>query len=378
MKSMKTIGLYLHIPFCIKKCNYCDFTSYESLEQVPEYLAALKKEISNLEKHKFSVNTLYIGGGTPTVLSENQLFSLLNVLHKSIHIAKEAEISIEANPGTLTREKLCLLKKLGINRLSIGLQACQNSLLQTMGRIHTVEEFESNFEAARDAGFDNINVDLIFGLPGQSPEDFEKTLTHVLSFSPEHISCYALSVEEGTKFYEWQKEGRLVLPSDDEERKMYHKAIEILTHEGYEHYEISNFSLPGRECRHNLTYWTYEEYLGLGAGAHSFFDNKRFYNHPGLSEYIESINMSSSAIANIELISEKEQQAEFCFMALRLLKGLSKDAFKRRFNREITHVYESAIDKLKKQGLLQENSEYFRLTAPGLDFANAVFMEFLP
>jgi len=375
---MKTIGLYIHIPFCIKKCNYCDFNSYEKLDLIPAYLLALKKEILTLKNYNFNVKTLYIGGGTPTVLTTDQLFSLFNELHKNICIAKDAEITIEANPGTLCRKKLYLLKDLGINRLSIGLQAYQNSLLQLMGRIHTIEDFKQNFSSAREAGFNNINVDLIFGLPNQRLEDFEYTLKHVLSFSPEHISCYSLSVEEGTKFYNWQKEGKLILPPDDEERKMYHKSIEILTDNGYKHYEISNFAVPGRECRHNLVYWTYDEYLGLGSGAHSFLDNKRFYNYPSVLEYINALEKSSSAVAHIESISLEDQQAEYCFMGLRLINGLNKDAFRQRFNRSIEDVYGGTIDKLKKLGLLEENSESLRLTSLGLDFANDVFIEFLP
>jgi len=375
---MKTIGLYVHIPFCIKKCNYCDFNSFETLELIPEYLVALKREISNLKNSGYIAKTVYIGGGTPTVLTNSQLFFLLNDLHKNIYIANDAEITIEANPGTLTKEKLHLLKTLGVNRLSIGLQAYQNSMLKLMGRIHTVEDFENNFKAARDVGFNNINVDLIFGLPNQKLEDFKETIKRVLALSPEHISCYSLNVEEGTRFYQWQKEGKLCLPSDDEERKMYYEAIEVLTHQGYNHYEISNFAEHGRECKHNLVYWTYKECLGLGAGAHSFLNNKRFNNYPFILDYIKSIKKSSSAVSNIESISYQEQQAEFCFMGLRLLQGLNKDAFKQRFHKEITQVYKSAIEKLKKQGLLQENSENLKLTALGLDFANAVFMEFLP
>jgi len=375
---MRTIGLYLHIPFCIRKCNYCDFNSYASLELIPEYLEALKREISALKDCKYYITTVYIGGGTPTVLSEEQFFSLFNELHKSANIARDAEITVEANPGTLSRTKLQALRALGVNRLSIGLQAYQNSLLKLLGRIHTAEDFQQNFLAARDAGFNNINVDLIFGLPNQKLQDFEETLEHVLSFSPEHISCYSLAVEEGTKFYEWQRNGKLVLPSDDEERKMYHEAIEILKDAGYQHYEISNFAVQGMECRHNLVYWTYGEYLGLGAGAHSFLGGKRFYNHPAILEYAGAIKNSKTAVADVESLSEKEQHAEFCFMGLRLIKGLSKDAFKKRFNRELREVYGNTIDKLKQQGLLQEDPEYIMLTAQGLDFANEVFMEFLP
>ncbi|HHX22924.1 MAG TPA: oxygen-independent coproporphyrinogen III oxidase [Thermoanaerobacterales bacterium] len=375
---MKQIALYIHIPFCIKKCNYCDFNSFDTLELIPMYLKSLKREIFSLKGLGHTATTVFIGGGTPTILKSSQLESILKTLHDCIDIANNAEFTIEANPGTLTRQKLLLLKSMGVNRLSIGLQAYQNRLLKIMGRIHTAEEFDKSYETARNIGFDNINVDLIFGLPRQSTKDFETTLKHVLRLSPEHISCYSLSVEEGTKFYRWMQEGSLSLPTDEEERKMYHRAREVLTEQGYNHYEISNFSIAGRESKHNLVYWTYKDYLGLGAGAHSFFDNKRFYNHKTIPAYIKSIYESSGHVAHVGQIPFKEQLSEFCFLSLRLIQGLSKEAFRKRFSLELNQVYGNVIEKLKKQGLLQENAEYIKLTTQGLDFANEVFMEFLP
>lgn len=271
-----SIALYIHIPFCVKKCNYCDFNSFEALELIPAYLEALKKEISDLKGKGYTVSTVYIGGGTPTILKDEELVSLLEILHQSVHITSDAEVTIEANPGTLTRQKLLSLKTMGINRLSLGLQAYQNRLLKIMGRIHTVEEFEKNYETARKIGFDNINVDLMFGLPEQQVEDFYKTLEYLVGLCPEHISCYALSVEDGTPFYRlWQK-GALPLPSEEDEREMYHRAVEFLTGKGYNHYEISNFAVSKRESKHNMVYWSYKDYLGLGAGAHSFLTMKGF------------------------------------------------------------------------------------------------------
>ena len=213
----------------------------------------------------------------------------------------------------MTRDKLILLKAMGVNRLSIGLQAYQNRLLKIMGRIHTVEDFEKNFDTARSVGYDNINVDLIFGLPYQKVEDFKHTIRRILSLSPEHISCYALSVEEGTEFYRWQEKGELPLPSEEDERAMYYEAIDAFTRQGYNHYEISNFAVYGRESKHNMVYWTYKDYLGIGAGAHSFLNNERFYNHSSIPVYIKSITKSANAVAHIEPISAEEQQAEYCF-----------------------------------------------------------------
>ncbi|MDI3481156.1 MAG: hypothetical protein PWQ97_811 [Tepidanaerobacteraceae bacterium] len=375
---MKEISLYIHIPFCAKKCYYCDFNSYVAPELVPSYLEALKKEILLYRHIKQPIKTIYIGGGTPTVLTEKDLEALIDCVARHFHIKSGAEFTVEANPGTLTRRKLLALKTLGVNRLSLGLQAHQDRLLKALGRIHSAIEFEECLKKSREAGFDNINVDVIFGLPGQTVSDFIETLEYITAFLPEHISCYSLTIEKGTKFYEMREKGLLQLPSDEEEREMYHKAVEYLTHRGFIHYEISNFAVPGRMCRHNISCWKYEDYLGLGAGAHSFMQGRRFYNHPSPLDYIRSISQNMLPVENMEYLDIMEQRAEFCFLGLRLIEGLDKQDFKRRFGKDIHEVYGAAIQKLSSTGLVEEDGERIKLTPKGLDLANEVFVEFLP
>lgn len=375
---MNDFSLYIHIPFCAKKCNYCDFNSYVALELVSSYIEALRKEILLYSHIERPVKTVYIGGGTPTILSEKDLETLIDCILRHFHIKSGAEFTVEANPGTLSRRKLLVLKKLGVNRLSLGLQAYQDRLLRMMGRIHSAKEFEECFKMAREAGFDNINVDVIFGLPGQTVSDFMETLEYLTTFSPEHISCYSLTVEKGTIFFEMQERGLLQLPSEEEERAMYHKAVEYLKGQGFIHYEISNFAIPGRMSRHNIACWKYEDYLGLGAGAHSFMDGRRSYNHPSPHEYLKSLSQNMLPVGNMEYLDTKEQQAEFCFLGLRLIEGLDKQAFRRRFGKDIHETYDGAIRKLAVSGLLKEDEMHLKLTPKGLDLANEVFVEFLP
>ncbi|HHW01533.1 MAG TPA: oxygen-independent coproporphyrinogen III oxidase [Thermoanaerobacterales bacterium] len=377
---MKEFSLYIHIPFCVKKCNYCDFNSYAAPELIPSYVEALQQEISFYNNRYVSrqVKTIYIGGGTPTLLNEKDLKSLIKCIRQNFKIKSGAEFTIEANPGTLNLEKLLLLKDLGVSRLSLGLQAFQEKLLKLMGRIHSAKEFEESFRTARQAGFDNINVDVIFGLPEQTVSDFMETIEYVAGLSPEHISCYSLTVEEGTVFHKWQKQGLLKLPVEDEERAMYHKAAEYLKRRGFVHYEISNFAKPGRMCRHNVACWEYEDYLGLGAGAHSFMDGFRFYNHLSPQEYIICLAQKKLPSAETEHINVRDQQAEFCFLGLRLIDGLDKEAFKERFGKDIHQIYGAAIEKLSASGLIEENDRHLKLTSRGLDLANEVFIEFLP
>lgn len=378
--SSKTrdFSLYIHIPFCAKKCNYCDFNSYVAPELVPPYLEALRKEILLYSHIERPVKTIYIGGGTPTVLSEIDLETLIDWIMRHFHIKHGIEFTVEANPGTLSRRKLLVLKKLGVNRLSLGLQAYQDRLLRMMGRIHSAKEFEECFKMAREAGFDNINADVIFGLPGQTVSDFMETLEYLTTFSPEHISCYSLTVEKGTIFFEMQERGLLQLPTEEEERDMYHKAVEYLTGHGFIHYEISNFAVPGRTSRHNTACWKYEDYLGLGAGAHSFMDGCRFCNHPSPDEYINSLSQGILPVESKEYLDAREQQAEFCFLGLRLLEGLDKRVFRRRFGKDIHEIYDSAVRKLSSSGLLEEDDTHIKLSPKGLDLANEVFVEFLP
>ncbi|TYP54989.1 oxygen-independent coproporphyrinogen-3 oxidase [Thermosediminibacter litoriperuensis] len=372
------MGLYIHIPFCIKKCAYCDFNSYAETESIPLYVDSLKREISFYAGMNRSVTSIYIGGGTPTVLSEGDLASIIEAIYGAFNISPSAEFTVEANPETLSRRKLAVLRDAGVNRLSLGLQAFQDELLKMIGRIHTAKGFEEKFFMAREEGFDNINVDLIFGLPRQSVDDFRYSLEKLADLSPEHVSCYGLTVEEGTEFYKLQKEGLLPMPPEDEERMMYRMAREILGERGYLHYEISNFARPGRECRHNLVYWTYGEYLGLGAGAHSFMDGVRFYNAYGIRDYAGRIKSRGRSVEGEEPLLPEEQQAEFMILGLRLIKGVSKAEFYKRFRKDLDMVYGRVLEVLKEKELIAEDGEYVRLTEKGLDLANEAFVEFLP
>jgi len=339
---------------------------------------ALKKEIESYKSDNYLVKTVFIGGGTPTLLEDKDLYSLVECIHSSFKLIPHGEFTIEANPGTLSRDKLKCMKEIDINRLSIGLQAYQDRILKILGRIHTAKDFEQNYATARDVGFDNINVDTIFGLPGQTLKDYLETLKKLIELSPEHISSYALSVEEGTPFYRWREKGELLLPTEEEERSMYHTGISLLLANGYKHYEISNFSVHGRESKHNMIYWKGEKYLGLGAGAHSYINNQRFCNYSSIQKYVDSILNGRGAIDHIETISFEDAMAEYCFLGLRLIEGIDKEDFKYRFKKDIKFYYGEGIENLKNQGLLRENSRNLKLTTKGLDFANVVFMEFLP
>ncbi|MGB9839244.1 radical SAM family heme chaperone HemW [Thermovenabulum sp.] len=376
--QLKDVSVYIHIPFCIKKCFYCDFNSYSNFDLLDDYLNALFYEIERYKDLKRPVRTLYIGGGTPTVLNEKKLYLLIDTLYKNFCINNGVEFTVEANPETLTKNKIMVLKKMGVNRLSIGLQAYDDKLLKVLGRIHDVKRFEKAYFEAREAGFENINVDLIFGIPGQTKDNFEKELKKLIKLKPSHISCYSLTLEEGTVLHLMKQKGLLELPDEDEERYMYYKAKEILENEGYIHYEISNFAKPGKECKHNITYWKCEEYLGFGAGAHSFIGNLRFSNHKGIKEYIESIfNKNLRRYEEIYVLNQKDKMQEFVFMGLRMIEGISKNEFKKRFCKQINDIYGTKIIELKEKGLIYEDEEKIKLTLKGLDLANLVFMEFI-
>lgn len=376
----KNIGIYIHIPFCRAKCFYCDFNSFACRDElVPAYFDALKKEIAlNAEKLRgYTIKTVFIGGGTPSVVDSQYIYDVLNLLNENLNIDQKAEISIETNPGTLTCEKLEIFKNMGINRLSIGLQAWQDRILEMIGRIHTVKEFEENFKLARKVGFDNINVDLIFGVPGQSFEDWCETLKCVTALGPEHLSCYSLKIEEGTVFGNRLESGELVPLDDDIDREMYSYCKDYLYQKGYKHYEISNFAKSGYECRHNLVYWYIEEYIGFGAGAHSFFESTRFNNVCDIEGYIASIMNNKVPSENAEVIDKKGSMTEFMILGLRLIDGVSIEDFRSRFDEEVYNVYGNEIDKLVERGLLVVKEDTMFLSPLGLDFANQVFMEFV-
>jgi oxygen-independent coproporphyrinogen-3 oxidase len=372
----KEISLYIHIPFCMKKCLYCDFTSYSKKEDLMiEYVKALSKEIVNKTKNKI-IRTIFIGGGTPTYLSLEALKILKDTV-KIIDKKENIEFTVEGNPGTFTEKKLKMLKSMGVNRLSIGLQSSKDRLLKTLGRIHSFEEFVQSFKMARKEGFNNINVDLMFGLPNQSLDDWKDTLMKVVKLSPEHLSCYSLIIEEGTTFHNLYKNSLLELPKEEEERKMYEYCINFLKEKGYLQYEISNFANPNKECRHNLVYWNLEDYIGCGVGAHSYVNNQRYENTDSIEEYIKQINLNNIIKINLHNNSQKENMEEFMFMGLRKTKGISINDFEERFGENIINIYGEVINKYKKINLLIEKEKRIFLSKEAVSISNTILSDFL-
>lgn len=397
------LSLYIHIPFCVRKCDYCDFLSFPVAKSgcaagrediLQEYLRALKTEIVQ-ESSRYAerkVDTIFLGGGTPSLLLPGQIEELMQVLRGSFEILPEAEITIEANPGTLTRDKLKTYQKAGINRLSIGLQSADDQELQILGRIHRFEDFRSNFELARDCGFSNINVDLMSGLPGQKRESWCRTLKTVAELAPEHISAYGLIIEEGTPFYnrygEKSSSGIHELPTEEEERQMYHDTAEILSGYGYMQYEISNYARTGYECRHNTGYWVRKDYAGFGLGAASMVNNVRWKNSSVLEEYMvlagkddemergQTVGQTREIKREKTILTLQEQQEETMFLGLRMNQGVSRQRFYDLFGSSIESIYADWLCKMEKEGLLL-NEDSVRLTEKGRDLANFVMAGFL-
>jgi oxygen-independent coproporphyrinogen-3 oxidase len=381
VKKLKKIGLYIHIPFCYKKCSYCDFISFKYNDQnIDQYVKALLKEIelysSRLKKYK--VKTLFIGGGTHSALTIDKMDTIVNKLYKSLSIESGIEFSVESNPGTLTKEKLEGYLKIGVNRLSIGLQSFNDRILNSIGRIHSKEIFLRNYHTARDVGFDNINIDLMYGLPGQSLSDWKDTLEKVIELRPEHISAYALKIEEGTRFYDLYLQNKLHLADEEEEREMYHYTIETLNKQGIVQYEISNFAKEDYECEHNLIYWNNEEFLGLGLAAHSYLNFCRFANTNNFEEYINLLNNGKLPVSTKENKSREDEIFETMFLGLRLTKGVNVNKFKKRFRLNPLEIYKYKLDKMIKLGLITVDENSIRLTRYGMDVSNQVFLEFIP
>ena len=373
-------GVYVHIPFCRSKCQYCDFASYAGREEMREaYVDALGTEMlvrgqEMVLKHG-RPETVYVGGGTPTALNVEQLSSVVALI-KSV-FGTAAEFTMEVNPGTVDGDLLKKLHEWGVNRLSIGIQSFDNNLLKRLGRIHTAEQAEEAVKLARAAGFDNLSLDLMYGLPGQTMEDLQKSVKKALSLQPEHISIYGLQVEEGTPFYRDQQAGRLNLPESDVTDDMYDYLTEYLPEQGYRRYEISNYAKPGKESRHNLSYWQDVPYLGLGAAAHSYMDGMRLENVADLDEYISTIKSGRLPLRSEEDPSEQHHMEEFAFLALRTAKGIDKKKFKDTFGKELRSVYGKKINRLVRQGLLKETKKNIALTKEGAKIGNQVFAEFL-
>ncbi len=378
-KKKRELELYLHIPFCVQKCKYCDFLSAPAEKRVQNaYMEALLLELqANGETAAdCRVVSVFIGGGTPSVVDEAWIGRLTETLRKFYSMAEDAEISMEVNPGTVTRERLAFYRAAGINRLSIGCQSADDDELKRIGRIHTFGQFQDTYVWAREAGFSNVNVDLMSALPGQTPEDWERTLHKILSLdpAPEHISAYSLLIEEGTPFYQMWQNGGLDLPDEDVEREMYWRTAKILGEAGYEHYEISNYARPGYRCRHNCGYWKRREYLGFGIGAASLMDEVRFRNGDALKRYLET---PGDCREEVHRLSEKERMEETMFLGLRMAEGVSVREFRELFNRDIEEVYGEQITKSIKEGLLERRGDKLVLTARGVDVSNYVMAGFL-
>lgn len=383
-------ALYVHFPFCVQKCRYCDFLSFAAPERIPAYLEALILEIRHtvrqLAQDGWHISSIFIGGGTPSLMDEKQLSRLMTAVTDG-PLCSDAEITIESNPGTLTQNKLAAMRRLGINRLSIGLQSADNEELAALGRIHTFEQFKQNYAAARAAGFRNINIDLMSALPGQTPASYERTLSRVLALAPEHISAYSLIIEEGTPFYTYYELGRncsftlLPLPGEDDERRMYHRTKQLLAEHGYRRYEISNYARPGYECRHNIVYWRRQNYIGLGLGAASMMENTRFSNITDMNRYVELMCSGhfDECREQIEHLSAADQMAEFMFLGLRMTDGISAAEFEKTFGRPVTSVYGPVIQKHISDGTLiyDRSRQRIYLTDFGLDVSNYVMSDFI-
>lgn len=373
---MKTYGLYIHIPFCAQKCFYCDFASYSGKEKLVEpYLKALDKEIRRKIKDKV-FDTVFIGGGTPSFLSPDELHILSDSL-KDIKLAEEYEFTMECNPGNLTQEKARVIKDMGVNRLSIGLQSSNDHILMEIGRIHTFNEFRKNYLMLREMGFNNINVDIIYGLPNENIEILKKTLDDVLNLRPDHISCYSLIIEEFTPFYFKHKQNELNLPDEETERLMNTLIIDTLLKNGYERYEISNYALPGKRCAHNIRYWEGRDYAGCGTSAHEYLLGERQENIRTVEGYIRKIQEEGSASVREHQNSFEEDVEEFMFMGMRLLQGIEKKRFAERFHVTMESLFEEVIQKHVKEGLLLDTEDRLRFTDKGVEFSNHVLSDFL-
>ncbi len=371
------ISMYVHIPFCLKKCYYCDFVSYPAGGYcTEEYTDALVEEMKLYSGYR--LGTIYIGGGTPTCLEEKSLEKIFQEIYRYYDTGNCSEITIEANPGTLSRGKLTTLRDMGVNRLSIGLQSWHDHELRGLGRIHAREDFVRNYLEAREAGFGNINIDLMFSIPGQTLDSWMDTLEEVVSLQPEHISCYSLKIEEGTPFHRMLAEGRLEEVDQDIDREMYCRAVKFLEAKGYGRYEISNFAREGFRCVHNMNYWNNRPYIGLGVAAHSFLDNCRYWNVTDVNDYCLSVKEGRSPRAGKEHIDRGTEIFETVFLKLRTSEGIVFEEFEDRFGVDMRDLYRYQLENLQRQGLLFMGDRSVRLTPYGIDVSNRVFQEFMP
>lgn len=377
---MKELGIYIHIPFCKQKCSYCDFISFANKEEyVEQYINALKEEIKNTTYNNYDIDTIYIGGGTPSFINSKNIIEILELVKEKFNVKNNAEITIEVNPGTINKEKLEDYVKAGINRISIGLQSTNDKILKNIGRIHTCQEFLNTYNLARSVGINNINVDLMLALPNQTLEDLKTSVDEIIKLQPEHISVYSLILEEGTLMEKLVNEKKIELPSEEIERQMYWEVKEKLESNGYEHYEISNFSKKGFESKHNLNCWNQKEYIGFGLAAHSYVDNKRFCNTSNIKQYINNIQNKDykNNIEICEIQSEEDKKKEYMLLALRKIDGVNIQDFKNKFVDNPIYLFHKELEKLVKEDLVEIDLNNIKLTPKGLDLANLVWEEFV-
>lgn len=378
---MEELGIYIHIPFCKQKCFYCDFCSFANKNEMQgKYVETVINEIKNItHKEKYTVTTIYLGGGTPSILNPDYIKNILQEIKSSFEILDDAEITIEINPGTVNEEKLKKYKEYGINRLSIGLQSANDKILKKIGRIHDYKQFEETFFYARKCGFKNINVDLMIGLPTQAVEDVKQTLEKIIQKNPEHISVYSLIIEEGTIIEKLINENKLQLPDEETERIMYWTVVNELKENGYNQYEISNFSKKTYESKHNTNCWKQKQYIGLGTSAHSYLNKKRYSNTNNIEEYIKNIqeNNISKNITIHEEQTEESTMNEYMLLGLRMIQGININEFNQKFKIDPTIKYKEILEKLQKENLIQITKTSIKLTKQGIDFGNIVWEEFI-
>ncbi|ALP03932.1 Oxygen-independent coproporphyrinogen-III oxidase 1 [Clostridioides difficile] len=389
------LGLYVHIPFCVKKCKYCDFNSYKmDIDSKKRYIEDLKiemelysnklykdnkyknKECCSLNKND-KITSIFVGGGTPSILTSDEIREVFISIKEMFDIDENAEITIECNPGTLTLEKLKTMKEIGINRLSIGLQAIQEKHLNFIGRIHTYEEFEKNYKDALSVGFKNINIDLMYSLPNQTLCDWKETLEKVVHLNPTHISAYSLILEEGTELYNMYESNKFELIDENVDIEMYEYTINYLKSKGYNQYEISNYSKEGYNCEHNILYWECEHYIGIGAGASGYINENRYNNVESLEDYHLSLVKREKPIQENEILSEKDMIEEKIFMGLRMNKGIKLEDFKKKFGIDFREKYNKQIEMLLARKLINQSFEGIQLTQKGREISNSVFIEFM-
>ena len=374
MMRAKPIGLYVHIPFCLKKCAYCDFCSFINADfpQKAEYIDALCREIDSYLGKGISLDSIFFGGGTPSLLSGEEFAKIVSHIRTAFSLSDDLEFTVEANPKTLTREKLIAYMNEGVNRISLGLQSANSNELSSLGRIHSYEEFVESYMLVRDVGIDNLNVDLMYGIPEQTADSFKATLEKVCELSPEHISVYGLILEEGTPLYKSVDKYRM--PTEDEECDMYYLAADFLRAKGYSHYEISNYAKVGLECRHNLKYWRCDEYIGVGLAAYSYFDGKRYGNTTDKEVYLST---PSEIIIYEEKSTAESEAYEFVMLGLRLLRGISLSEYKTKFGVDFVKGREEKIQNLLELGYISLTEDNLSLTERGFYVSNSILTSLL-